>query len=108
MKIKNYPIFLLFTLVMAASPFQLELFMQRHGFDSYEALIERADRDPEWFWPAVRRALEVEWDAGYWSVIVPVAPLRIASHEMYRRGADARHEDRPSRRRALLFLRGHA
>lgn len=34
---------------MAASPFQLELFMQRHGFDSYEALIERADRDPEWF-----------------------------------------------------------
>ena len=38
---------------MAASPFQLELFMQRHGFDSYEALIERADRDPEWFWPAV-------------------------------------------------------
>ncbi len=38
---------------MAPAPFQLELFMQRHGFDSYEALVERADRDPEWFWPAV-------------------------------------------------------
>jgi acetyl-CoA synthetase len=36
-----------------AAPVQLELFMQRHGFASYDALIERADRDPEWFWPAV-------------------------------------------------------
>lgn len=36
-----------------AAPFQLQLFMERHGFASYEELIARADRDPEWFWPAV-------------------------------------------------------
>jgi acetyl-CoA synthetase len=36
-----------------AAPFQLQLFMERHGFASYEELTARADRDPEWFWPAV-------------------------------------------------------
>jgi acetyl-CoA synthetase len=36
-----------------AAPVQLELFMQRHGLASYEDLIARADRDPDWFWPAV-------------------------------------------------------
>ncbi|QCK86318.1 AMP-dependent synthetase [Phreatobacter aquaticus] len=38
---------------MTAPPFQLQRFMDRHGFASYEDLIARADRDPEWFWPAV-------------------------------------------------------
>lgn len=38
---------------MSAVPCQLQRFMTRHGFASYEALIARADRDPEWFWPAV-------------------------------------------------------
>jgi hypothetical protein len=27
----------------------------------------------EWLWPAVRRALDVFWDPGYWSLIVPLA-----------------------------------
>jgi acetyl-CoA synthetase len=38
---------------MSREPYELERFMKLHGFASYEALIERADRDPEWFWPAV-------------------------------------------------------
>jgi acetyl-CoA synthetase len=38
---------------MSTEPYELERFMKLHGFASYEALIERADRDPEWFWPAV-------------------------------------------------------
>ena len=38
---------------MASARYQLQLFMERHGFASYEDLIARADRDPEWFWPAV-------------------------------------------------------
>src|SRR5664279_3582590 len=38
---------------MAAAPFQLERFLRQHGFADYEALVARADRDPEWFWPAV-------------------------------------------------------
>ena len=31
----------------------LARFMAQHGLAGYDALIERADRDPEWFWPAV-------------------------------------------------------
>lgn len=27
----------------------------------------------EWLWPSVRRALEVQWDTGYWNLIVPLA-----------------------------------
>ncbi|CEJ10991.1 Acetyl-coenzyme A synthetase [bacterium YEK0313] len=38
---------------MAGARYQLQLFMERHGLASYEDLIARADRDPEWFWPAV-------------------------------------------------------
>ncbi|MBL8570253.1 MAG: AMP-binding protein [Phreatobacter sp.] len=38
---------------MANAPFQLQLFMNRYGFATYEQLIARADHDPEWFWPAV-------------------------------------------------------
>lgn len=38
---------------MASVRYQLQLFMERHGFPSYEDLVARADRDPEWFWPAV-------------------------------------------------------
>lgn len=38
---------------MASARYQLQLFMERHGFASYEDLIARADRDREWFWPAV-------------------------------------------------------
>ncbi len=38
---------------MTRQPYELERFIEQHGFATYEALIERADRDPEWFWPAV-------------------------------------------------------
>ena len=27
----------------------------------------------EWLWPSVRRALDVQWDTGYWNLIVPLA-----------------------------------
>ena len=27
----------------------------------------------EWFWPSVRRALDVLWDPGYWNLIIPLA-----------------------------------
>jgi acetyl-CoA synthetase len=38
---------------MAGTTFQLDRFMKQHGFSDYGALVERADHDPEWFWPAV-------------------------------------------------------
>jgi acetyl-CoA synthetase len=38
---------------MSAEPCALARFMMQHDFASYEALVERANRDPEWFWPAV-------------------------------------------------------
>ena len=31
----------------------LERFLALHGLPGYDALVERAARDPEWFWPAV-------------------------------------------------------
>ena len=37
----------------ATSSSQLARFLARHGLDNYEALLERADADPEWFWRAV-------------------------------------------------------
>ena len=35
-----------------ASP-PLERFLRRHGISDYDRLVERADKEPEWFWPAV-------------------------------------------------------
>lgn len=32
---------------------QLARFMAEHGIAEYDALVARADADPEWFWPAV-------------------------------------------------------
>ena len=46
---------------MTRPPFELERFLEQHGFASYEALIERADRDPEWFWPAVMDFLDLKF-----------------------------------------------
>ena len=31
----------------------LERFLRRHGILDYDRLVERADKEPEWFWPAV-------------------------------------------------------
>lgn len=36
-----------------ATSSQLARFLAQHGLDSYEALVRRADADPEWFWRAV-------------------------------------------------------
>ncbi len=38
---------------MMAADSQLGRFLARHGLVSYEALRDRADADPEWFWQAV-------------------------------------------------------
>ncbi|MEQ1616217.1 MAG: AMP-binding protein, partial [Hyphomicrobiaceae bacterium] len=46
---------------MTAQPCQLERFMTARGFATYEALTERADRDPEWFWPEVMKSLDLKF-----------------------------------------------
>ena len=46
---------------MANEPFQLQRFLTQHGFANYEALIERADRDPEWFWPAIMSFFDLKF-----------------------------------------------
>lgn len=39
-------------------------FMQRHGFDDYQAFLDAA-RDPEWFYPRVIEDLGLDWPVPY-------------------------------------------
>jgi acetyl-CoA synthetase len=36
-------------------------FMKKHHIASYDELIRRAAKDPEWFWPAALDHLDIEW-----------------------------------------------
>ncbi|MGE5619529.1 MAG: AMP-binding protein, partial [Sphingomonadaceae bacterium] len=47
----------------------LRRFMERHGLSGYEALLARAVRDPEWFWDAVVRDLDVRFYSPYRQVL---------------------------------------
>ena len=38
---------------MSADLPALQRFIDRHGLDGWDALVSRADAEPEWFWPAV-------------------------------------------------------
>jgi acetyl-CoA synthetase len=44
-------------------------FARRHGLDSYEALIERAAEDPNWYWGAAVEELGVVWRQPYNQVL---------------------------------------
>ncbi|MBM3489200.1 MAG: AMP-binding protein [Alphaproteobacteria bacterium] len=43
----------------------LRRFMDRHGIADYEALVKRADADPEWFWDATIRFLDIRFVTPY-------------------------------------------
>ena len=40
-------------------------FMDRHGFDSLRSLHERSVEDPEWFWDAVLKDLDIQFYEPY-------------------------------------------
>nr|NIP95904.1 hypothetical protein [Akkermansiaceae bacterium] len=42
--------------------------MQAQGIDSYEALVTRSIREPEWFWPAVIDYLGIPFAEPYQTV----------------------------------------
>ncbi len=44
-------------------------FMDRHGFDTFEALLEASMDDPAWFWGAVEEDLGLEWFTPYTTVL---------------------------------------
>jgi acetyl-CoA synthetase len=44
-------------------------FIEQHDLDSYEALLERADSDPSWYWGAVVDHLGLEWFQRYDQVL---------------------------------------
>jgi acetyl-CoA synthetase len=44
-------------------------FIEEHDLDSYEELLERADRDPAWYWDAVADHLGLEWFQHYNEVL---------------------------------------
>src|SRR4051794_16073182 len=44
-------------------------FMSRHGLDSYEDLLARANRDPAWYWGAVADDLGLIWTRPYRQVL---------------------------------------
>jgi acetyl-CoA synthetase len=48
---------------------QLVLFMREHGIAGYDALLQRAIREPEWFWRAVLDDLAIEFSTPYTQVL---------------------------------------
>ena len=48
---------------------RLKEFMDRHGIDSYETLMERSTRDVAWFTEAIFEFLEIRFQKGYTKVI---------------------------------------
>ncbi|NMP24026.1 AMP-binding protein [Sulfobacillus harzensis] len=48
---------------------RLGQFLQHHGLDDLQALRDRADRDPEWFWEAVVRMLDWPFATPYEKVM---------------------------------------
>jgi len=44
-------------------------FMQKHGIDSYESLLQSSTEDTEWFWDAVVRDLDIEFYKPYSRVL---------------------------------------
>jgi acetyl-CoA synthetase len=44
-------------------------FMDQHGIDSYEQLIQRSTEDIEWFWQAAERELDIQWQTSYGQVL---------------------------------------
>jgi hypothetical protein len=58
--------------VLVAAPWRI-WYVSRDvaGEGPSEGFIQRDNL--EWLWPAVRRAQDVLWDLGYWSLIVPLA-----------------------------------
>src|SRR5262245_6221580 len=59
--------------VKAAS--NLADFMARNGIADYDALIARADRDPEWYWDAVMKWLDIRFVTPYRKVMDTSAGL---------------------------------
>ena len=48
---------------------QLMAFMRRHGIGDYDGLLQRAIREPEWFWTAVLDDLGIEFAVPYSQVL---------------------------------------
>ena len=48
---------------------RLMRFMDRHGLDSFEALIDRSTTDVAWFWDAVFEDLDIEFYEPYTKVL---------------------------------------
>src|SRR5262245_60407852 len=44
-------------------------FMQRHGISDYVTLLQRANKDPIWFWGAVPEDLGFVWQRPYTAVM---------------------------------------
>src|SRR6266704_1016489 len=48
---------------------RLKRFIEAQGLTGYDALLRRASSEPEWFWDAVVRDLDLEWYAPYTTVL---------------------------------------
>ena len=48
---------------------RLRRFIEQHGLADYQALLDRADADPAWFWGAVVEDLGLEWSRPYSAVL---------------------------------------
>ena len=44
-------------------------FARHHGLHNYDSLVERAARDPEWFWGAIDEELDLRWTTPYTRVL---------------------------------------
>src|SRR4051794_31627694 len=48
---------------------RLRRFIEQHGLADFQALLDRADADPSWFWGAVDADLALEWTRPYSAVL---------------------------------------
>jgi len=47
----------------------LQRFMDRHGIDSYDALMSRSVEDIGWFWDAVMKDLDIRFEQPYSQIV---------------------------------------
>ncbi|MBI4322622.1 MAG: acetate--CoA ligase [Chloroflexi bacterium] len=90
---------------------RLHRFMADHGIETFQKLLDRAARDPEWFWDAVVKDLDLEWYEPYERVVdlshgIPWARWFVGGKFNYVHNAVDKHAASSRRNKLALIWEG--
>jgi acetyl-CoA synthetase len=90
---------------------RLHRFMKRHGIDTYDDLLARANADPAWYWGAAANDLDLVWNRPYDQVLdlsrgAPWAEWFTGGGFNYVTSALKRHAESPAGERTALIWEG--